>query len=181
MNVFSAVRAAYGTVVFAAPRRVLGRYAGHPADRRVGWVGRVLGTRHVVQAVLSSGSPTPAVLLLGAEADLAHAASAVGLAAADRSWRQAGWIEAAIAASFAATGIALARAVGHAVPGRAGTDRGAHIRAVPDHAEPTSASPGTPARLAAIRDQLASWLAGVLVPAAVRRWAAGDEPKGGVR
>jgi len=60
-------------------------------------VARVLGWRQLLQAAACAGSPGACVLLLGAEADAAHALSAVMLAAADAPRRRAGLIEALLA------------------------------------------------------------------------------------
>lgn len=50
---------------------------------------RVLGARQITQAVLSGVRPSPEVLAMGVWIDLAHAASVLGLAAADRDIRRA--------------------------------------------------------------------------------------------
>jgi len=104
-----AVRAAYGAVLLSAPGAVVRLYSGHPDDRRSRRVARLLGARHLTQAVLTVGAPSATVRALGVEADLAHAVSMLGLAAGDRSRRRAALIDAVGAASFAAVGALLAR------------------------------------------------------------------------
>ena len=106
---FVAVRAAYGAVLLSAPGAVVRLYSGHPDDRRSRRVARLLGARHLTQAVLTVGAPSATVRALGVEADLAHAVSMLGLAAGDRSRRRAGLSDAVGAASFAAVGALLAR------------------------------------------------------------------------
>jgi hypothetical protein len=71
-------------------------------------VAGVLGTRHLVQALLTADRPTSAVLLLGAEADAAHAASMAGLAVMSGRWRRYALGDALIAASLAAVGLTCA-------------------------------------------------------------------------
>jgi hypothetical protein len=115
----AAVRAAYGAALCCAPGPVL-RLAGGPGagaspDARV--VARVLGGRHIAQAVLSAMRPTPAVLALGAGTDVLHSASMIALAALDRPRRRLGVSDSLMAAAFAAGGWALARrAAGHPAP-----------------------------------------------------------------
>jgi hypothetical protein len=71
-------------------------------------VAGILGTRHLVQALLTADQPTSAVLLLGAEADAAHAASMAGLAVMSGRWRRYALGDALIAASLAAVGLTCA-------------------------------------------------------------------------
>jgi hypothetical protein len=70
---------------------------------------QVLGVRQVVQALVTGRSATPAVLLLGAEADLAHAATMIGLAALNRRYRRDALADAVIAVTFALAGVLAAR------------------------------------------------------------------------
>jgi hypothetical protein len=102
------LRGAYGLALCCAPGliiRLAGGVVATPGDRAVG---RVLGVRHVAQAVVSLARPTPAVLALGAGADVLHSASMVALAALDRPRRRLGCTDALIAAAFAAAGGTLA-------------------------------------------------------------------------
>jgi hypothetical protein len=128
-------------------------YGGLPGgpDRAVA---RALGWRQALQAAACAGAPGTCELLLGAEADAAHALSAVALAAADGPRRRAGLTEGLLACAFAAAGVAAARrpGPGEAVPGRQEI--------------------GTAARLARWRQRAAERVAVLAVPAAVRRWAA---------
>jgi len=147
VNRLALARGAYGVLLAAAPRLVVRAYGGRPGqpDRAVA---RVLGWRQMLQAAGCAGAPGTWVLLLGAEADAAHALSAVMLAVADRPRRRAGLTEALVACSFAAAGIAAARRAGRATPNAGG--------------------PGT---LAGWRKCAAERVAAAAVPAALRRWA----------
>ncbi|MGH3601364.1 MAG: hypothetical protein ACRDQH_14010, partial [Pseudonocardiaceae bacterium] len=84
MNRFAALRVGYGAVLLAAPDRVIRLYTGHRADPLARAVARLLGARHLVQGILTGGSPNAVVLALGMEVDLAHVASMLGLAVLDR-------------------------------------------------------------------------------------------------
>jgi hypothetical protein len=113
------VRAAYGAALCCAPGPML-RLAGGPgaeAGPGARAVARVLGGRHIVQAVLSAARPTPAVLALGSGADVLHSASMIALAALDRPRRRLGLSDGLMAAAFAAGGWVLARRGWAAPPG----------------------------------------------------------------
>lgn len=103
------VRAAWGTVLLAAPDLIVGR--GH--SRCTGTVARrtvqVLGGRQVIQSALTAWRPTTAVLTVGAAADVLHAASMVALAVVDARWRGRAAADAVLGSSFAVAG-ARARA-----------------------------------------------------------------------
>jgi hypothetical protein len=91
-------------------------------------VARVLGGRHIAQAVLSAVRPTHAVLALGAGTDVLHSASMITLAALDRPRRRLGLSDSLVAAAFAAGGWALTR----------------RAAARPAPAPPAAALPGLP-------------------------------------
>ncbi len=148
MNRFAAVRAGYGVLLLGAPGPVIRLYTGHRADPRTQMVARLLGARHLPQAVATAGPASRTVLGLGVETDLAHAASMVGLAGWDRARRRAGLVDAAAAGSFAVVGAALA-CRGSAVP--SGLGGGGRLGA-----------------LAAWRQAAAAWLARWLLPVSLR-------------
>lgn len=108
MTGFAGIRAGYGMLLLLAPNRMVHLYTGHHADRPARVVARILGARHVAQALLTLDSRDPVVLAVGAEVDLTHAATSLGLAAADARRRRGGIVDAAAAALFAGTGAALA-------------------------------------------------------------------------
>lgn len=107
---FPVLRGGYGAILLCAPGAVIRLYTGRPADSRSRAVARLLGARHLLQAALTAGMPNAVVLRAGAQVDLAHAASMLALAAADRPLRRAGLADGMIAATFAAMGTAGARA-----------------------------------------------------------------------
>lgn len=98
------LRAGWGAAMLVAPGRVLTAVHRGPADPVDIAVARVLGARHLAQAAATVARPGAAVLAVGVYADLAHAASMVGLAAADRRRRRAGITDAAIGLGLAAAG-----------------------------------------------------------------------------
>ena len=102
------VRAGVGVARLAFPDTVIPRLAPVPLPSRGRLVVRVLGARQIAQAMITSPNPTQAVLWLGAEVDVAHAASMIGLACIDRRYRRAALADAAIAAAFALVGIVAA-------------------------------------------------------------------------
>jgi hypothetical protein len=117
---WAAARACYGAALCVAPAALLrlagapgGGAAAYPAGDPAGpWardVLRVLGTRHLAQAAVSARWPTPRILAGSAAADLAHAASMIGLAALDPRRRRVAIIDVLIETTFAAAGIAAAR------------------------------------------------------------------------
>jgi hypothetical protein len=89
-----------------------GRFPGRRGRR----VAQVLGARHLAQAAVTAFVPVPDVFALGAEADAAHAASMVMLAAADRTARPAALTDALAEAVFAAAGLSCGRAAGTRPP-----------------------------------------------------------------
>lgn len=97
-------RAAWGAALVTKPRIVLEQVHGLRVDRTSLVVARVLGARHLAQAVLSGVRPSPEVLAMGVWVDVAHAASGVGLAVADRERARAGLTDAGIAMVWAAAG-----------------------------------------------------------------------------
>ena len=97
-------RGAWGAALLVAPRVVLERVHHLTVDDKSLIVARVLGARHLAQAALSGVGPSPEVLAMGVWVDCAHAATAVGLAAVDRSRARGGLTDAGIAAVWAAAG-----------------------------------------------------------------------------
>lgn len=151
---FPLIRGAYGLVLLGAPG-LLPRLACRPGDRRVQDVARVLGARQLAQAALTAPAPSAATLALGAETDLAHALSMLGLALADRRRRRLGCADAAVAAIFAAAGVAAAR----------------QVQAAP----PAPAGPGHPAaRAVHLRDIIAAAVAVRTIPPPICRRLTGD-------
>ncbi|OBH44626.1 hypothetical protein [Mycobacterium mantenii] len=98
------IRAGWGAVLPAAPAEVLGHLHGVQADRKALVVTRILGARHLTQALLSGVDPGPEVLAAGVWVDTVHSATALGLAVVDRHRARGGLIDAAVAASWAGLG-----------------------------------------------------------------------------
>jgi len=111
---FPAVRACYGAALLCAPGLALGLCSARSPSQRARAVVRILGARHLAQAVLTLWRPSPAVLLSGAGIDACHAASMLALAVAEPQLRTAGIADCAAATAFTATG-ALAGAGAGAV------------------------------------------------------------------
>jgi hypothetical protein len=100
------VRACYGGALLIAPAGVIKFATGRPASRRACGVARVLGARHLIQAVVTMAASSSAESLgLGALVDLAHAASMAGLAVSDRRVRRLTLSDALIATTFAIAGL----------------------------------------------------------------------------
>jgi hypothetical protein len=95
------VRAAYGMCELLAPDYVSGRLLGEVPDGRTRVVIRILGARHLVQAVLTVRAGR-AAHLVGGSVDTVHAASMVVLAALDSRYRKSAGVNAALALVFAA-------------------------------------------------------------------------------
>jgi hypothetical protein len=95
------VRAAYGACELLAPDFLSGRLLGSTPDRRARTVIRILGARHVIQAVLTARAGRTAHHL-GGSVDAAHAASMVLLAVVDRRYRTPATANALLALVFAA-------------------------------------------------------------------------------
>jgi hypothetical protein len=100
-----AVRGCWGVCELVAPNRVVGGLVRHPADGRTRVVARILGARHVAQAVLTLRGD-PVTHALGGAVDLTHSASMVLLALVDRRRRRAAVTSAAIALGFGIAEIA---------------------------------------------------------------------------
>lgn len=108
-TVLHLTRAGLGTAYLIFPARAARVSAGQDHGAPATWVARILGARHLAQALATSGRPTGAVLALGAEVDAAHAASMLALGLISRRWRRAALRDALLAASLAAAGVAAAR------------------------------------------------------------------------
>lgn len=106
---FPLVRGGYGAVLLCAPAAAIRLCGAGSASPRARAVVRVLGARHLIQAAVTAMAPNAAVLVRGAQVDLAHAASMLALAAADRPLRRAGLADALTAAMFATVGTAGAQ------------------------------------------------------------------------
>lgn len=102
------VRGLVGAVLLVRPTVPLAVPSG-PADRSARVVARLLGARHLVQAVVET--TTPQLLTPGRSAfvDVTHAASMLGWALLDRPHRPTAMLNAGTAAAFAAAEVARSR------------------------------------------------------------------------
>ena len=107
VNRFVAVRAGYGAILLLAPDRVSRWATGRSPDRTSRAVVRILGARHLAQAVMSIGASSRVVQALGVEVDALHSLSMLGLAALNPAHRRGGLIDAVAAGCFAAAGAFL--------------------------------------------------------------------------
>jgi hypothetical protein len=98
------IRAGWGAVLVAAPAEVLEHIHGVQVDRKALTVTRILGARHLAQALLSGVNPGPEVLAAGVWVDTVHSATALGLAGVDRHRARGGVTDAVVAASWAVLG-----------------------------------------------------------------------------
>ncbi|OBG57570.1 hypothetical protein A5703_05005 [Mycobacterium sp. E188] len=117
IRLIEVLRAGWGAALLTAPSGVLGHIHGVQVDRKSLVVTRILGGRHLVQALLSGINPGPEVLAAGVWVDTVHSATALGLAAADRHRARGGVTDSGVAASWAALGWR------HLRTGQARTDR----------------------------------------------------------
>ncbi len=120
MRKIELARGAWGAALLLSPRPVLGGVLRLRVDRANVNVARILGARHLTQAVLSGATPSREVLALGVWVDGVHALTALGLAGLDPTRARAGLIDAAVAATWAGFGL---RDVETSVVAGAGHDR----------------------------------------------------------
>ena len=110
MRVLEATRAVYGLCQLAYPTLIFRLALGHQPEPRVRVVIRILGARHLLQALIIGAAPTSRALHLGGGVvDALHSASMVALAVADRRRRRVGALDAVIAGLFAGMEFARAR------------------------------------------------------------------------
>ncbi len=99
------LRAAWGVALLVAPAAVLTRVHKVHVDRPALVIARILGARHLAQALLSGINPTPEVLAAGVWVDTVHSVTAFGLAAVDRHRTRAGVTDGVVAAAWAGPGV----------------------------------------------------------------------------
>jgi len=100
------VRAGWGAALLLWPRPVLEHLRHVRVDTKSVAVTRILGARHLTQAVLSGVQPSPEVLAIGVWVDAVHAMTALGLAVTDRCRARAGLIDTVVAGVWAVLAIA---------------------------------------------------------------------------
>ena len=102
------VRATLGGTLLAFPRAA-SRALVPDADEGDRALVRLLGARHVLQAVVTAARPTPTVLTAAAATDLLHGATALGYAALRPDHRRAALLSAGIAVAFGVADLRRAR------------------------------------------------------------------------
>ena len=105
MRHVAVTRAAYGTLLLFVPGAVMRIASGEPTDRASRVVARILGLRHLVQALVLERNGTRGRLLAGTAIDAVHALSMVGLAVLSRDHRWSAALDAALATALAANGL----------------------------------------------------------------------------
>ncbi|MBT2566386.1 hypothetical protein J7I84_07765 [Arthrobacter sp. ISL-85] len=109
MRALETTRAAYGLCQMSFPAPFFRLAIGHQPDARVRVVMRILGARHLLQALIIRAAPTSGALHVGGGVvDSLHSASMVALAIADRRRRRAAALDAVIAGLFAGMEFAAA-------------------------------------------------------------------------
>lgn len=107
-----AARAIYGASLLLVPEALIRVASGEPGDRApVVVVARILGLRHLVQALTIERKGTRNWLLVGAAIDMTHALSMVGIAVLSRDHRRLAALDAALATGLATNGLREARNV----------------------------------------------------------------------
>jgi hypothetical protein len=94
VNPIALVRAAYGSALLLAPDRMLQLYGGPVEDGAAQAVARVLGGRHLVQAIVTKGGSFSRV---GALVDLLHATSMFAFGGVSREHRRPAFIDGTVA------------------------------------------------------------------------------------
>lgn len=93
-------RLAYGTVLAVQPRLLARRTGDTRSDHAFSAVVRVLGLRHVVQALVSAAYPSRRVIQLGAAADALHATTDITCGLLKRRRAAAAFTDAGVAIGF---------------------------------------------------------------------------------
>jgi hypothetical protein len=104
-----AARVTWGVSLLLAPGTVIRVVSREPVDRVSGRVGRVLGLRHLAQALTIERGGTRNWILAGASIDAAHALSMVGVATIGGKYGRLAALDAAIAGGWAVSGLWEAR------------------------------------------------------------------------
>jgi len=98
-------RTGYGAALLVAPGRVVRTFGGDPADGITVAAARILGARHLLQALVTGRNQGPVRRVGGAFMDATHAVSMFALAKADSVRRRPALIDGAAATAFFAAGL----------------------------------------------------------------------------
>jgi hypothetical protein len=100
----AAIRAGWAGALLVVPEHLL-RLAGHgPVPPAAVATVRVLGARHLLQALVCAAAPRAPIAGAGAVVDTLHTGTCLGLAAVSPTWRRAALLDAAVETAFAASG-----------------------------------------------------------------------------
>lgn len=94
-------------LLFAGP--LLQSLEGESLDRRVIKVARVLGSRQLLQGLITIRRPTRRILRIGAGVDALHAATMVAAVAAQAGPRRLSMASATLAGAFSVAGVTQSR------------------------------------------------------------------------
>lgn len=104
MGAREGTRLGYGLVLLLAPDRLLKTLTGVRLDRRGRTLARVLGARHLLQAIVSTRAGEGAQRQMGGVVDQMYAASMLGVALLSPRWRRLALIDGAAASLFSLAG-----------------------------------------------------------------------------
>jgi hypothetical protein len=121
-----AARTGYGWLLASAPEQMIRVGTPRPTGPGVATITRVLGARHLLQALATAwaeaaGLPPVPVLLAGAAVDATHAASMIGFAIISRPLRHAALADAVLETGLGAFGIVAAWKLAQAMESTATT------------------------------------------------------------
>jgi hypothetical protein len=104
-------RTLLGFVLLLRPKWILAVVGERTPPRRWVLLARILGVRHLAEAVVVNARPLPALAALGAAVDAIHGCTAAACGFLDRPRRRLCWSNSALAAVFALAGARHARAL----------------------------------------------------------------------
>ncbi len=109
MRYTAIVRASYATLLLLASGTVVRLVSGGSEDRVTTVAGRVLGFRHLAQALIVDCAGTRSRLLVGVVIDAVHALSMLGLALSSKGYRRPAALDAVLATGWTLNGLREAR------------------------------------------------------------------------
>lgn len=101
VNRLEIMRAGLGLCQLISPELLASRVARDPLTRESRIVIRILGARHLLQALLLCRTDSHSLRRVGGVVDTLHALSMVGLGVADGKRRRLALVDASVAGSFA--------------------------------------------------------------------------------
>lgn len=105
MKRIAIARTLYGATLLLVPNLAIGAVSGRPASKASITVARILGARHLAQALTLERSASRLWLLVGAGVDGLHSLSMVALAALSDGYRRPAAYDAALAGLLALGGV----------------------------------------------------------------------------